>query len=53
MPPTTTLAMVFTVAASARQRWCVARVSPAAALVRAGARFERGALVALHEAVAA
>lgn len=50
---TAALAMVFKLVESAQQRWRAVNAPHLAALVRAGARFERGRLVERPEAVAA
>jgi transposase-like protein len=47
------LAMVFRLIESARQRWRAVNAAHLVALVRAGARFERGRLVERPQAVAA
>jgi hypothetical protein len=47
------LAMVFKLVESAQQRWRAVNVPHLVALVRAGARFERGHLVERPEAQAA
>ena len=49
----TALAMVFKLVESAQQRWRAVNAPHLVALVRAGARFERGQLVERPEAVAA
>ncbi|MFI0141829.1 IS256 family transposase [Streptomyces luteogriseus] len=50
---TAALAMVFKLVESAQQRWRAVNAPHLVALVRAGARFERGQLVERPEAVAA
>ncbi|PZH00307.1 IS256 family transposase [Streptomyces sp. NTH33] len=50
---TAALAMVFKLVESAQQRWRAVNAPHLVALVRAGARFERGRLVERPEAVAA
>lgn len=50
---TAALAMVFKVVESAQQRWRAVNAPHLVALVRAGARFERGQLIERPEAVAA
>ncbi|MFI6361049.1 IS256 family transposase [Streptomyces sp. NPDC050743] len=50
---TAALAMVFKLVESAQQRWRAVNAPHLVALVRAGARFERGQLVERAEAVAA
>jgi hypothetical protein len=50
---TAALAMVFKLVESAQQRWRALNAPHLVALVRAGARFERGQLVERPEAVAA
>ncbi len=50
---TAALAMVFKLVESAQQRWRAVNAPHLVALVRAGARFERGHLVECTEAVAA
>lgn len=50
---TAALAMVFKLVESAQQRWRAVNVPHLVALVRAGARFERGQLTERPEAVAA
>jgi putative transposase len=50
---TAALAMVFKLVESAQQRWRAVNAPHLVALVRAGARFERGRLVKRPEAVAA
>ncbi|GHE12043.1 hypothetical protein GCM10010339_73970 [Streptomyces alanosinicus] len=47
------LAMVFKLVESAQQRWRAVNAPHLVALVRAGARFERGRLVERPKAVAA
>jgi hypothetical protein len=50
---TAALAMVFELVESAQQRWLAVNAPHLVALVRAGARFERGPLVERPEVVAA
>lgn len=50
---TAALAMVFKLVGSAQQRWRAVSAPHLVALVRAGARFERGRLVERPEVVAA
>ncbi|MBL7626155.1 transposase [Frankia sp. CN6] len=50
---TAALAMVFKLVESARQRWRAVNAPHLVALVRAGARFERGRLVERDEVIAA
>ena len=50
---TAALGMAFRLVESAQQRWRAVNAPHLVALVRAGARFERGQLVERHEAVAA
>ncbi|MED7829036.1 transposase, partial [Streptomyces chiangmaiensis] len=50
---TAALAMVFKLVESAQQRWRAVNAPHLVALVRAGARFERGVLIEREEARAA